>query len=439
MECINFHSTTNKNILKASNSSRNLMLFDLSLYGHHPAYIRYLLEYWHQEQDPEKRQLIVLVSPKFLVEHADVVNLGQRLDPVSIKFVTISQDEESSLRPRNSGINRNLRNFQEWFLFCKYAKKLNIDHALLMYYDIYRYPLALRLNPPCKVSGIYFRPTIHYENFLTSSTKFSKSANQREIALLKLVLSNSKLHSLLTIDPTFAEYAKNSGKLSSNRLQKISTIPDPVPKYTYDNNKLEQIRASLGFKPDRKLFLVFGALTGRKGIFHLLEAVQLIPQEICLKIAIALIGKASTENKNRIESAITKLAHLPIPIHRYYQFIPEEDIQAYFEISDYVLALYQQHIGMSGILNIAAEKKKPVLSSNYGLMGEIVHRYQLGLTVDSSSAREIALGIEQMLDFSFTGEQLRKAEIFATNNSISEFTQKIFSEINAPCQDKFSF
>ncbi len=46
----------------------------------------------------------------------------------------------------------------------------------------------------------------------------------------------------------------------------------------------------------------------------------------------------------------------------------------------------------------AAAAGKPVLASNYGLMGELVHQRSLGITVDSTQASQIAKGISLFLE-----------------------------------------
>ena len=418
----NLHSKLRK-VLEKSVSIDRLMLFDLSIYGHHPEYIQYLLNYWHQKK--LSGQIIVLVSPRFLLEHADVVQLGQQLDPENIQFFPISQEEEDSLKPRNNSLNRNLRNFQEWFIFCRYAKRLKIDHALLMYYDTYQYPLALRLNPPCPVSGIYFRPKFHYKFFSYQPASYSDIKARWEKIALNLVLSNTKIKYLFTIDPFVVQYLKQEQK-----NLKLIHLPDPVQVHEYSQNKLSQVKASMNIDSGRKLFLLFGALTERKGIYQLLDAIQFLPEAICRKIAIALIGEASKDNQNLIESRIAELcSHYPIQIYRKYKFLPEEDVQAYFEVSDFVLALYQRHVGMSGILNLAAAKQKPVLSSDYGLMGELVKQYHLGLTVDSTDPRVIALGIEKILSSIISDKDLVKMQKFTDQNSASQFAPTIFKRL----------
>lgn len=409
-------------------SINRLMLFDLSIYGHHPGYIQYLLTYWHQAQ--LSGEIIVLVSPRFLVEHADVVNLASQLDLDNIRFVAISQTEENSLKPRSSGPNRNLRNFQEWFLFCRYAKQLRVDHALVMYYDTYQYPLALRLNPPCQVSGIYFRPSFHYGHFSTASETSSETRSGLKASwekfILNRVLSNPKLHRLLTLDPYVVQYSKQTQK-----NLKLTYLPDPVQIYEYSEAKLSQVRAKLNIDPHRKLFLLFGALTDRKGIYQLLKAISLLSKAICSQIAFAFVGEASETHQGRIESQIAALSkHCPVQIYRKYQFLPEEDVQAYYEVCDFVLALYQRHVGMSGILNLAAVKQKLVLSSDYGLMGELVKQYRLGLAVDSTQPAAIAQGIEKLLSYSALSKDSAKMKEFAEQNLASKFSQTIFEQLS---------
>lgn len=404
-------------------SSHRLMLFDLSINGHHPGYIRHLIKYWHQEKLVCK--IIVVVSPRFLVEHSDVVELGCELGSETIEFLAISQDEEDNLRSRRGSFSRNFRNFQEWFIFCRYAKQLKIDHALLMYYDTYQYPLALRLNPPCLVSGIYFRPTFHYK-YLSQQQKRSVNLKTNwEKRILKMVLRNPKLHALLTIDPLLIQYLEQNPIYS-----KVMHAPDPVEICEYSQNQLNHIKSSLKVDKSRKSFLLFGALTERKGIYQVLDAIQLLPVETCRKIALILVGEAAKEQQIQIESRILKLLKSrPVQIYRKYQFLPEVEVQAYFEISDYVLALYQCHVGMSGILNLAAAKNKPVLSSDFGLMGALVQQYELGNVIDSSNPAMIAESIKDLVEDGAKDITINGIRRFAEQNSWTQFSKRIFQEL----------
>ncbi|NJL56495.1 hypothetical protein HC928_15975 [bacterium] len=141
---------------------RKLMLFDLSVRGHHPSYIQHLIRYWSVWN--MQGSLDIVVSPKFLEEHGDVVASADDLD--TVQFVAISKAEDDLLKSRKSRWKRALRNFQEWQILCKYAAMLGADHCLIMYFDTFQLPIVLSktvgwTSPP-EFSGIYFRPTFHY-------------------------------------------------------------------------------------------------------------------------------------------------------------------------------------------------------------------------------------------------------------------------------------
>jgi glycosyltransferase involved in cell wall biosynthesis len=402
----------------------HILLFDLSIYGHHPAYIRHLLNYWNQQA--LAGHLTVLVSPRFFLEHADVIEFGKQLDSKKIQFLAITEAEEAHLKLRTNGVNRNIRNFQEWQLLCKYTRQLQVDHALVMYYDTYQYYLALNFNPPCLVSGIYFRPTFHYKHFSNNAISFKEGLKiYWEKLVLSRVLKNSKLYTLFSLDPFVTKYVNPDVKHS-----KLVYLPDPVELHQESNTALQNLREQLGIEPNRKLFLIFGALTERKGINQLLDALALLSPDFCEQLAVVMIGEASASYRQHIEARIQDLVqHHPIQIVRHYQFIPEEDVQKYFQTADVVLAPYQQHVGMSGILIQAAAAQKPVLSSDYGLMGELVKQYQLGLAVNSTQPRAIAEGIQEILYSKDLVSNVLKMQQFADQNSASQFASVIFNRL----------
>lgn len=403
-------------------SDRKLMLFDLSIYGHHPSYIQHLIEYWYKQR--LSGSLDIVVSPKFIQEHSDVVSRASELSQANINFVAIAPVEEAALKSRKSGFSRALRAFQEWNLFCKYAGLLKATQCLIMYFDTCQLPLAFGRGAPCPFSGIYFRPTFHYDDFTNYLPSLKdRIQQQREKFILSLVLRNSQLQTLFCLDPFVVKYFDRF----RTKVEPVH-LPDPVQIQNVTEFQSKQIREKLGIKPDRKVFLLFGALDGRKGIYQLLEAILLLPPVLCHKLCLVFIGESNSLDKELIESQVATVCRSqPVQICRYYEFVPEQDVPAYFQLADVVLAPYQRHVGMSGILMLAAAAQKPVLSSNYGLMGEIVQRYRLGITVDSTVPSEIAKGLTRFLLESPEALCDRtKMQLFAEQNSAERFASVIF-------------
>ena len=405
------------------NSEHKLMLFDLSIFGHHPSYIQHFINYWITQKSPGS--LDIVVSPKFLQEHSDVVKLAT-FNQDEINFIAITQSEEATLKPRNSGINRNLRAFQEWKLFCKYAQSLKATRGLIMYFDPYLLPLAIGMKSPCSVSGIYFRPTFHYSSFHNYTTSWSKPIQQwREKFILNRVLLHPQLKTLFCLDPFAVKHINKFDSTSAVHL------PDPVELPNQNKCQIASLKERLGINSKKKVFLLFGALNGRKGIYQLLEAIGLLSPALCEQMCLVLVGEANPTDRALIKSkvAATCLAQ-PVQIIEHYEFVPEQDIQGYFQLADVVLAPYQRHVGMSGILLLAAAANKPVLSSNYGLMGEMVQRYQLGISVDSTLPEEIAKGLQRCLEES--SEEIgdrHQMQLFAEQNSAQKFAQILFEYV----------
>ena len=78
------------------------------------------------------------------------------------------------------------------------------------------------------------------------------------------------------------------------------------------------------------------------------------------------------------------------------RFLSTDELAALVKRSDVVMAPYQRHVGSSGALVWAARHGRPVLAQQYGLVGALVRRHGLGLTVDSSDAERLAGAMLQL-------------------------------------------
>lgn len=404
--------------------NRKLLLFDLFHTGHHAGYILHLVRYWQEQNLPGK--LDILVTPKFIKSHPDVVNAASESDG-NINFVAISREEEAKLKSEDSSRDRLIRSFQEWHLLNKYVKQLKVTQCLLMYFDSILLSLALLRRFPCPLSGIYFRPIFHYSEFAEfAPSRHERILQKRDKFVLSLLLGNSHLKNLFSLD----YFAVDQIKKLNPRSNPIY-LPDPVKIYNESDSKLAEIKKNLAIQPGRTTFLMFGVPQKRKGIYELLDAISLLSPELCQKFCLLLVGPIASESL--VQTRLKELSEtLPIQISIRDEFVPDREIQSYFQVSDVILAPYQRHIGMSAILVRAAAADKPVLSTNYGLMGEIVKRYKLGLTVDASIPAEIAKGLTQFILKSPTELcDISSMKDFAEQNYAERFASTIFKCIGA--------
>lgn len=402
---------------------RRIMLFDLSIGGHHPNYIQQLVHYWNDNKVPGK--LEVVVSPRFLEAHGDVVDLSTHLERSDIRFTAITAQEEAELGSRKTFISRTKRSFQEWELLCKYASLVKATQCLIMYFDTAQIPLAIGISSPCPFSGIYFRPTFHYSKFSNYRLSWKEQLQQRrEKFILSRVLRHSQFHRLFCLDPFAVKYLQNyEGQ--------VIYLPDPVSTKPEFSIQPEVLKGQLGIEPNRRVFLLFGALTGRKGIHKLLDAISMLPPNLSQCCCLLLVGEIKSTDQPIVEAKIASIRQsLPVQIITHYQFVPDAEIQSYFHLSDVVLAPYQRHVGMSGILLLAAAAQKPVLSSDYGLMGELVRSYDLGLPVDTMAPSEITGGLVRFLtELPETFGDRQSMRQFAEQNATEHYARVIFENL----------
>ncbi|MGB0383284.1 MAG: glycosyltransferase [Ardenticatenaceae bacterium] len=434
----------------------HLMLFDLAVGGHHAGYIRHLLHY-HRSNDfsrsgPEEttevvttspagttslsspghlremmtmvEKISVVVSPEFLRKHLDVVN--DTTSAANIEWVAISETELTAYRADFSSLAR--RAWAEWRLFCRYAKNLSVNHGLVMYIDRFQLPLALQLPAPCDLSGIYFRPTFHYNHFPSyQPSRGDRVRAWRQSLLWRLACRHPRLKVLFSLDPLAVEPLQRLGRV------KVVHLPDPVECYEQEtgSSTSNKLRDELEIEEGRRVFLLFGALDERKGIYKLLDAIRDLPVSELRRLCVLLVGQVKVANKAQLPSQIASISNsLPIQLILRNQFVAEEEVPLYFDIADVVLAPYQRHVGMSGILLWAAALRKPVLTSDYGLMGELVRQRSLGISVDSTQASEITKGISAFL----AGEaremfDSESAAQFARENSAEAFAGVVWGNL----------
>lgn len=415
-----------------SGDQDRFMIFDLDARGHHPGYIQHLVKYWCENDLPG--HLDVLVSQVFIQRHPHIVALADQRS--NIRFVSISKAEQENLVSSDdlagSFRGRIVRAFQEWQIIHKYAIELGTTHAFLMYLDRVLLRTALGVKLPCAVSAIYFRPLLHYAVFPNYSLEGKEGFWQwRDRVCLARFLPLPKLQTLFCLDQFAVDYINQVYSTS-----KAVHLADPVQRYNHTSADAEALRTQLGIEPGRSVFLMFGALENdRKGLKETLNAIEQLPPALCRRMTILLAGTITGEAREQLEARIEAITRShPIQIVTQFGFVSDEAIHPYFQVSDVVLVPYQRHIGMSAILVRAAAAQKPVLASDFGVIGELTRRYQLGLTIDASSPEEIAQAMTRFL-LEMPDELCNpvKQKQFADHNTAQQFASQIFQALyNSP-------
>lgn len=395
-----------------------LLIFDLDVVGHHPGYLRYLLCHWPAGDI----QLIFVVSPEFAKRHPDVVHMPTA---AQVAWQPVTQQELQWYEKSKRSLVRH--SWAEWRLYCRYAKKVKADQGLIMYIDRFQLPMALRFFLPCKTSGIFFRPKFHYGQFAGSRPRRSEQVRRlREQWLWRSALRHPQLKTLFCLDPLAVVPLRALGGSST-----VVHLPDPVEVSSQPTTVVTALQQELGIAPERKVLLLFGMIDRRKGIYQVLEALQQLSPAQQAQLTLLLVGQVAKTDCANIIAIITRIQRdTPLQIVLHNCFVPEDKVPVYFALADVVLALYQHHVGSSGILLWAAATGKPVLASDYGLMGEVVRQHRLGVTVDSTDTSAIATELSHFLEQSTVPSFLPTAATqFASENSTGAFVRLLCAKI----------
>jgi glycosyltransferase involved in cell wall biosynthesis len=401
-------------------SMRSLLLFDLGPTGHHPAYLRHVAQYWQDHQIPGCLHLVV--SPELARRHPDLIALATESDLSSVRFTVVTEAEYASYRTPRSLI---VRSFNEWRIFCRYARSLNPTQALVMFLDSLQLPIAFGERSPCPVSGIYFRPSFHYHRFSTHLvSKPNRFKQWGQLAIVAQILRRSQFNTLFCLD----QFAVSD--IQHLTQKPIFPLADPVEIPACDANEVRTLRQQLEISRDRHVLLLFGELSGRKGVYQVLDALKLLPIAVQSQLCLVLAGPVNATAAS-IRAEIEQIRQTtPVQIMLCDRYIKGAEVQQFFELADTVLALYQRHVGMSSILVHAAAARTPVIGSNYGLMGKLIEQYQLGLAIQAEDKREIAQSIEQR--FCLPADGLCNAEKmneFAQLNLAKKFAETLITQL----------
>lgn len=382
-----------------------LLIFDTILNGHHSDYIGHLVHHWYSKQLPGE---LYVVTPAGLA-----ASLPTKYPADSgIHFVELNDAEVRE--SQNAGPVQ--RSFADWNLYIKQAERIKPTHALLMYADIFQLGLWLGKKSPCPVSGIYFRPSFGTN---VAAGWRGKLVEFRKKFLLGRMLTNPTLSTIFLLDHAAVPAVQ---KLTNS--VKILPLPDPVRRHPEAPERVNALRNTLDIGPNRKIFLLFGHLDDRKGIEPTMDALQLLSKEDSGKVTFIMAGPMADDYRGIIEARIKVLnteAQILGPLKR----IEESAIRDFFDLTDYVLTLYQRHVGMSSVVVRAALSRKPLISSDYGYMGHLVASKELGATLNSESPVAIQRAFEEALRGEVQASESTMKKL-ADDNTVEAFANMLF-------------
>jgi colanic acid biosynthesis glycosyl transferase WcaI len=398
---------------------RDLLVLEPDGDGHAEEWLRHLLVHLGRQSQVERIWLAIPGNLRDRLTEQLPAHLRHR-----IGLLALTPTELHYCTHRRLAISGMAR----WWVMRRYLIRTGAEIGYFLSLDHLTLPLGLGLGAGGRrLSGILFRPSVHYHEIGNYKPSLGERLRDwRKAVLYRGMLRNPAVDVVLTLDPFFADFASEhypGGK-------KVAPVPDPAfPVAAVPAN---DDRTPAGLPQDRHVLLLFGALTERKGVLHLLEALRRLPDAVAGKTAVIIAGRVAPEISDRF---LAKEAHvrrekagLWLKVEN--RWLSSAEIAALVRRCDIVLAPYQRFVGSSGVLLWAAHAGKPLLTQEYGLLGRLVRDHGLGIAVDTGNPSDLAAAITDMIEQNpQTLLDTRAAAAFVSQRTPETFASHIYASL----------
>lgn len=358
---------------------QHLLVFEPDPRGHSCEWIEHLLA--AAPNCPERPILSLVVAADLARLLGDAV---AHTPPNQVHILALTAREQALCTHHRLAVSA----LSRWWLMRRYLQRTGASAGMFLQFDHLSLPLGLGLRTGKPVSGVLFRPSVHYGTFdQARPTAKERLRDGRKEVLYRLMLANPSLRAVLSLDPYFPEFARQhyrNGEKVLALLDPAFPAPAGLPA--------EEPAFMTGIPRERSLFVLFGELTARKGVLPLIEALTMLPADAAARIAVIVAGRLDAALRPAVQQAVSRLAlnRSDIWFRLEDRRLGADELARLVGRSDVILAPYQRFVGSSGILMWAARTQHPVICQDYGLLGHLTRRHALGLTADTTDAGALA-------------------------------------------------
>jgi glycosyltransferase involved in cell wall biosynthesis len=176
------------------------------------------------------------------------------------------------------------------------------------------------------------------------------------------------------------------------RSVRVVKAPHGLYEISESVTDVAAIRREWGVRDGQKVFLAFGFVRDGKNLDLAIQALKSVPE------AFLVIAGSVASTKDKTFTFYRELAaNLSVKERcRFFEgFVEDGDLPKYFGGADFVLLTYASSFhSQSGVLNLAARARKPVLASAApSPLVESVKKFNLGVTVEPDSVEAMARGM----------------------------------------------
>jgi len=158
----------------------------------------------------------------------------------------------------------------------------------------------------------------------------------------------------------------------------------------------DSVRNGWGVRAGQKVFLAFGYVRDGKNLDLAVRALLQVPDSFLVVAgSVASAGDRPFAFYRQLADELGVLERC----HFAEGFVTDDDLGKYFAGTDFVLLTYAATFhSQSGVLNIAARARKPVLASaSPSPLVESVRKFQLGIVVEPDSPAAVIAGMQHLM------------------------------------------
>jgi glycosyltransferase involved in cell wall biosynthesis len=314
-----------------------------------------------------------------------------------------------------------LRYFQH--MYRTVSREYGVTLVIVPYVDYFFHALPF-LGSPFGATpwiGITMRASFHHTKVGVRAPR-RPLVNTLKAALFRRALRSSGMKTLLSIDPTLRDWYAGAAEHRGAALggAAVLYLADPFPDTVAGDPG--EARRRLQLESGRYL-LVYGAISERKGIHELIDALAERQDPVRLLIA----GEQDAGTRAYLNNITRALTPPPVILDR---FIPDDVERDLFSACDAVWLGYKGHYGMSGVLVQAYRFNKPVIATSDGLIGWFCRNGELGPVIDELSDVAINAALDQLFPDGTQGAMVRPApgapaSHLLAQNTLSQFKKTL--------------
>lgn len=369
----------------------NYLIFDYNSSGHHLEYIHHIISYIEKYNIMDEFHFIL--APDFK-QKWDFLKF---FVPTNCYVNFISRNHIANYKR----CNRFVMSLKLSKVLNQYIKQINPDKILLIDLIPFLPFLPFLITKRCLINAIIYKIP-RYRPQQTFVCRF------RDMIMMKFLAKSRIFNSVFLLNDEFSPGWYNN----KYNTRVFKYVPDPVNIIDVDIEKNEIVN-------DDKIVLVHGGGLGkRKGTLRIIEAIKKLSYIDKSKFQLRIIGQISDASERKaIINAINKCKE-SVDLVFIDRFVSFETLMMEIKKSDYVLIPYDNWEQSSGFLGYAAYFGKPVIGPNKGLLGNLIEKFNLGITIDSQSEESLKKTIANLQKQS---NVIKDCENYVKSRSIKEF------------------